>query len=85
MNKNNSYLNCKKIDTAISRATKLLIKEAKKNGLYENFGRNEVRKISEKFIDLSDYSKEMNIKRIKLDYFSNWCASYNLQDIRFNR
>ena len=33
------YLNCKKIDTAISRAKTMLIKKAKEKGIYENFGK----------------------------------------------
>lgn len=82
MIKNMSYLNCKKIDTAISRATKLLIEEAKKNGLYENFGQTEVRRIEDKFINSSDYTREMNESRDKLRYFSNWCSRYSLNDMR---
>lgn len=71
-----SYLNCKKIDTAINRAKKMLIDRAKKNGLYENFGQSEVRAITEKFIDICDYSIEMNSNRIKVNQFMNWCSTY---------
>ena len=56
-----NYLNCKKIDTAIQRAEKILIEKAKNHGIYENFGQREVREIKEKFIDLSDYSSKMKI------------------------
>lgn len=82
MIKNKSYLNCKKLDTAIRRAKKLLIEEAHKNGLYENFGQTEVRNIKDKFINISDYSREMNENRDKLHAFSNWCGWYNIDDIR---
>jgi len=71
-----NYLNCKKIDTAIQRAEKILIEKAKNHGIYENFGQREVREIKEKFIDLSDYSSKMNLMRMKLESFDNWCMNY---------
>ena len=73
---NKSYLNCKKVDTVISRAKSMLIEKAKKDGLYENFGQNEVRAIKEKFVDLCDYSTEMNTIRSKIDRFDEWCMNY---------
>lgn len=78
-------LDCKKIDTSIRRAKKKLIAKAKKTGLYENFGVDEVREIKDKFIDLSDYSYEMNNDRDKLKAFSSWCSSYNLKYNNMNR
>lgn len=73
-----SYLECKKIDTAIKRAKSMLTKKAKKSGLYENFGENEVREIENKFIDISSYTDEMNLSRDKLNIFSEWCMSCDL-------
>ena len=70
------YLNCKKIDTAINRAKKVLISRAKTNGIYEDFGQKEVREIKDKFIKLGDYSKEMNANRDKIDAFDDWCMTY---------
>ena len=64
------------IDTAIDRATKRLINEARSTGICENFGQNEVMKIREKFIDVCDYSDEMNRNRRKLDRFDEWCTTY---------
>lgn len=75
-------LNCKKIETAINRAEKMLIAEAKENGLYENFGQKEIRMIRDKFIDISDYSNEMNAKRNMLDSFSKWCRNVSLSKIK---
>ena len=75
------YLNCKKIDTAIRRAQKKLVAYVKKNGFYENFGQEEVRKIHDYFIDLSDYTEEMNLKRMKLDSFDYWCMNCDLNEI----
>lgn len=71
-----NYLNCKKIDTAINRAKKMLIAKVNNGGLYENFGQDEVRKIKDKFIDYCDYSAEMNNKRKKIEIFNNWCMEY---------
>ena len=73
-----NYLNCKRIDTAINRAKKILIDRAKANGIYENFGQKEVREIKDKFIDDCDYSTEMNNKRRKVDGFNNWCMEYTI-------
>lgn len=74
-----NYLNCKKVDTAINRARKMLVAKAKKNGLYENFGQEEVIKIRGKFIDITDYSQEMNTIRNKIDRFDEWCMTYTGQ------
>ena len=54
----------------------MLIDKAKENGIYENFGQEEVRNIRDKFIDLSDYSNKMNDNRNKLDAFDKWCMNY---------
>lgn len=71
------FLKCKKIDTAIRRARKMLVEKVEKDGPYENFGQKEVRLIKEHFIDISSYTDEENKKRSLLDSFSNWCSSYN--------
>jgi hypothetical protein len=60
----------------INQTRKKLIAKAKRRGLYENFGQDEVRALKEKHIDLSDYSKEMNAKRDQLQAFDNWCMNY---------
>ena len=73
-----NYLNCKKIDTAISRARKILIKKAKENGIYENFGQEEIREIRDKFIKYGDYSRENWDKINKLSDFTRWCMDYTI-------
>lgn len=60
----------------INQTRKKLIAKAKRKGLYENFGQDEVRALKEKHIDLSDYSQEMNAKRDQLQAFDNWCMNY---------
>lgn len=46
-------LNCKKVETALKRAEKQLIKDAKEHGLYENIGQSYARVIRDEFL----YSK----------------------------
>lgn len=72
------YLDCKKIDTAINRAKKILIKRAEKNGIYENFGQSELKEIKDKFIDCNDYSRETMIKRMRINEFFHWCINYTI-------
>lgn len=71
-----NYLDCKKIDTAIRRAKNMLIERARSNGVYENFGQEEIRMIKDKFIDSCDYSEEMNNNRNKILGFECWCIGY---------
>jgi len=71
------YLKCKKIETATDRAKKSLTEKAIKDGLYENFGQEEVRLIGDKFIDSSSYYEDDNRKRNILNRFDDWCASYS--------
>ena len=61
---------------AIEKAKKTLIKKAAEKGLYENFGQKEVRKLEDKFIDISDYSYSMNAKRSEIAGFCLWCMNY---------
>ena len=79
--KNNYYLNCKKVDTAIRRAKNMLVEYAKKHGIYECFGQKQVMEIKDKFVVLNDYSKEMNMIRTKIDNFDDWCSHYFISKI----
>lgn len=65
-----------KIETAINREQNKLIKKAKTNGLYENFGQKEVAMLENKFIDHSEYSHEMNKNRKLIQLFDEWCMNY---------
>ena len=53
-----------------------LRKKVEKNGLYENFGQKEIQKLEDKFINISDYSNEMNSKRALINNFNNWCMTF---------
>ena len=65
-----------KIDTALNNEQKKLIKKAKSKGLFENFGQKEVRKLEDKFINIFDYSEEMNKNRRLIQMFDEWCMNY---------
>ena len=47
------------IEKALTKEQNKLSEIAKTKGLYENFGQKEVRKLEDKYIDMSDYSEEM--------------------------
>jgi len=64
------------INKALAKEQNKLIKIARVKGLYENFGQNEVRKLENEFIDISDYSKQMNNNRRLIQKFNEWCMNY---------
>jgi len=66
----------KTLQKDIKRMKKRLIAEANKKGIYENFGDTEVRKLQDKYIDISSYTSEMNAKRQMIDAFADWCMNY---------
>lgn len=70
----------KTIKGAINFQKRKLINKAKKQGLYENFGQDEVRAIEEKFIDTSSYTDEMNRNRNLLNEFDNWAMNFDLSN-----
>lgn len=74
-------VSCKQMSTAIRRAKKHLIQLAKSEGLYENFGELEVGHIQSHFINISDYSDEMNARRSELTGFRRWLDSVNVKTL----
>jgi hypothetical protein len=71
----------KTIKGAINFQKNKLINKAKKSGLYENFGQDEVRAIEDKFIDISSYTDEMNKNRDLLSGFNNWAMNFDLSKL----
>jgi len=65
-----------KLNRAITTQQVKLVEKVKKSGLYENFGQTEVRKLEDKFIDISDYTDEMNTNRFLIESFNGWCVNY---------
>jgi hypothetical protein len=74
----------KTINGAINFQKRKLINKAKKQGLYENFGQDEVRAIEDKFIDTSSYTDEMNKNRSLLSSFNNWAMNFDLSNLQKN-
>jgi hypothetical protein len=65
------------IETAIRKAKNKLIKKADKNGVYENFGEKEQRKIEDDF-PVWDMSYDDRRKTLALtNEFFHWCSSYS--------
>lgn len=76
-------LNCKKVETAINRAEKQLIAEAKKNGLYENFGQSYARVIQDEFLYSKgkDYQSQMQVVD-EVQQFANRMSTLSLAEIQ---
>ncbi len=62
---------------AISKEQDKLINKVRTNGLYENFGQREVRKLEDRFINNSSYTDEMNMNRLLIEGFNEWCMNYS--------
>jgi len=60
----------------ILKNKKRLIKEVAKDGLYEDFGQDEVRELEDTFIDISDYSHDMCAMRKRIWIFELWAMEY---------
>ena len=77
-------LNCKNVETAIKRAEKQLIEEAKKNGLYENFGQGYARAIENEFrySKGKDYQSQMKVV-YAVQQFANRMANLSIQELQY--
>ena len=71
----------KKLEKEIEKTKNSLLIKAKKNGLYENFGQVEIRKLKDKFIDFASYTNEMNMIRKSIDNFDYWCGTVSDEDL----
>jgi len=66
-----------KVNAEIKKYKKQLENRWKTKGAYENFGQKEVRKLEDKYIDISDYTDEMNKVRDAIQSFDDWAANYD--------
>ncbi len=71
-----------KVYNEIEKLKKKLIEVAKIKGIYENFGQKEVKMLEDKYINQSDYSKEMNDIRNLIQRFNDWCSSFDLSKVK---
>ena len=61
---------------AIEREKRKLIKSARAKGLYENFGVKEGNALTDRYIDISVYTVEMNQNRRRIAQFEEWAMNY---------
>lgn len=71
----------KKLEKEIEKTKNSLLIKAKKNGLYENFGQVEIRKLKDKFINFASYTNEMNLIRKSIDNFDYWLGNVSDADL----
>lgn len=77
-------LNCKKVETALKRAEKQLIKDAKENGLYENIGQSYARVIRDEFLHSKgkDFQSQMKIVDL-VQQFANRMSNLSLAELQY--
>lgn len=66
-----------KILNKVNNEIQKLQTKLSKTEVYEDFGQKEVRKLREKYVDISDYSNESIQIQNTIDNFSNWCSNFN--------
>lgn len=77
-------LNCKNVETAINRAEKQLIKDAKEHGLYENIGQSYARVIRDEFLYSKgkDYQSQMQVVD-EVQQFANRMANLSMAELQY--
>jgi hypothetical protein len=77
-------LNCKKVETALKRAEKQLIKDAKENGLYENIGQSYARVIRDEFLYSKgkDYQSQMEVV-YAVQQFANRMTNLSMTELQY--
>ena len=76
-------LNCKKVETALKRAEKQLIKYAKEHGLYENIGQSYARVIRDEFLYSKgkDFQSQMKVVDL-VQQFSHRMSTLSLSELQ---
>ena len=77
-------LNCKKVETALKRAEKQLIKDAKEHGLYENIGQSYTRVIRDEFLHSKgkDFQSQMKVVDL-VQQFANRMSNLSLAELQY--
>ena len=78
-------LNCKKVETALKRAEKQLIKDAKEHGLYENIGQSYARVIRDEFLYSKgkDFQSQMKVVDL-VQQFANRMSNLSLAELQYS-
>ena len=76
-------LNCKKVETALKRAEKQLIKDAKEHGLYENIGQSYARVIRDEFLCSKgkDFQSQMKVVDL-VQQFAHRMSTLSLAELQ---
>ena len=76
-------LNCKKVETALKRAEKQLIKDAKEHGLYENIGQSYARVIRDEFLYSKgkDFQSQMEVVDL-VQQFAHRMSTLSLAELQ---
>lgn len=77
-------LNCKKVETALKRAEKQLIKDAKEHGLYENIGQSYARVIRDEFLHSKgkDFQSQMKVVDL-VQQFANRMSNLSFAELQY--
>lgn len=77
-------LNCKKVETALKRAEKQLIKDTKEHGLYENIGQSYARVIRDEFLHSKgkDFQSQMKVVDL-VQQFANRMSNLSLAVLQY--
>ena len=77
-------LNCKKVETALKRAEKQLIKYAKEHGLYENIGQSYARVFRDEFLYSKgkDFQSQMKVVDL-VQQFANRMSNLSLAELQY--
>ena len=76
-------LNCKKVETALKRAEKQLIKDAKEHGLYEDIGQSYARVIRDEFLYSKgkDFQSQMKVVDL-VQQFAHRMSTLSLTELQ---
>jgi hypothetical protein len=73
------------VDSDIAKYKKSLERKAAKSGVYEDFGRDELRALKDKYPTLPDDNTDPRTaehNRRSIDSFDSWCGNFDLSSIK---
>ena len=70
-------LSLAKVNSAVEKTKQKLIHRWNTKGGYENFGQTEVRRLRDRFVDMSDYSPTMKSIRTAINKLDDWAMEYD--------
>ena len=69
------------LESEIEKRKRILVREARDNGLHENYGRKDVRELESWKFEVDSYQETRRMTRM-LEDFSDWCGSFDMGDLR---